>query len=326
MKIKLIKECFAFQASGDFPSCHASTLAELPNRNLICAWYAGNYEGSPDSAILASEFIKEQNIWTVPRVIADTPDLPEGNPVLFRERTGVLWLFFVTMHGKGWDTCKVKYQRSYDGGKTWEEPIILQDELGWMIRNKPLILSNGDIILPMYDERDWTAFFIISEDGGESWKPTPKLSAPIGLIQPAIVEIEGELIAFMRCGGSGGKIWRAISNDGGRSWTSPHPIILPNPNSGIDAIGIGKGILIAFNNSTRWRTPLSLAYSEDKGESWEILMDIEKEEGEFSYPCLLQATDDLVHLTYTYKRVGIKHCIFEIDSSQVSENSVLETK
>lgn len=312
MKINLLKEFFPFQASGDFPSCHASTLTELPNRNLLCAWYAGNYEGSPDSAILCSEFIRAEERWTPPRVIADTPNLPEGNPVLFTHSNGTIWLFFVTMFGKGWETCKVKYQLSFDEGKSWSEPVVLQEELGWMTRNKPLILKNGDIILPMYDERDWTSFFLISEDGGRSWKPTQKLSAPIGLIQPSIVEIDGELIAFMRCGGSGGKIWRAISRDGGRSWTAPHPIDLPNPNSGIDAISIDKGILIAFNNSTRWRTPLSLAYSQDKGESWEILMDVEKEEGEFSYPCLLQSSDGSLHLTYTYKRIGIKHCLFSL--------------
>ncbi len=311
VKLSLLEENFPFQATPDFPSCHASTLAELPDGNIICAWYAGAYEGSPDSAILSTKYIKGEKRWTSPKVIADTPGLPEGNPVLFLDLKNTLWLFFVTMFGRGWETCKVKYQRSFDGGESWEEPIVLKEELGWMTRNKPLIISKGDIILPMYDERDWTSFFLISEDEGMNWKPTPKLSAPIGLIQPALVEQEGDLIAFMRCGGSGGNIWRTVSKDGGRNWTPPHPTSLPNPNSGIDAIEIAGGVLLAFNNSPRWRTPLSLAYSKDKGENWEVLLDVEKEEGEFSYPCLLKGRDGLLHLTYTYKRIAIKHCIFQ---------------
>lgn len=310
--MKILKETFAFQRDERFPFCHASTLAELPNGNLVCALYAGQYEGSPDSAILLSEFVKDQGKWTSPRVVADTPGLPEGNPVLFLDKNGTLWLFFVTMFGKGWDTCKVKYQRSYDFGKTWQPPVTLRDELGWMTRNKPLILPNGDIILPMYDERDWTSFFLISEDGGETWKPTHKLVAPIGIIQPAIVLVEDELIAFMRCGGSGGNIWKAVSKDFGRSWSHAQPIPLPNPNSGIDAIAVEDKILLAFNNSPRWRTPLSLAISSDKGESWELLLDVEDEEGEFSYPCLLMTGDGFIHLTYTYKRIAIQHCVIEI--------------
>lgn len=312
MKVTLVEEHFAFQRDERFPSCHASTLAELPDGGLICAYYAGAYEGSSDSAILASEYIREEKRWTPPRVIADTPNLPEGNPVLLLDKDKILWLFFVTMYGRGWETCKVKYQLSFDLGRSWGNPSVLQEELGWMTRNKPLVLSDGSIILPMYDERDWTSFFLISEDKGKSWKPTPKLSAPIGLIQPAVVEMGGDLIAFMRCGGSGGNIWRAISKDGGRNWFPPHPLSLPNPNSGIDAVKIEGGILLAFNNSPRWRTPLSLAFSPDGGENWELLKDVEREEGEFSYPCLLQSKDGLIHLTYTYKRIGIKHCILEV--------------
>jgi len=314
MKVSLLKEDFPFQADDKFPSCHASTLAELPNGNLLCAFYAGAYEGSSDSAILASEFDKKDGKWSQARIIADTPNLPEGNPVLFLDEQNTLWLFFVTMFGKGWDTCKVKYQRSFDGGKSWEQPIILQEELGWMTRNKPIILSNGDIILPMYDERDWTSFFLISEDKGKSWFPTHKLVAPVGIIQPAVVELSaGALLAFMRCGSEGKNIWMSRSEDWGRNWTPPEPISLPNPNSGIDAISLKDGgVLLAFNNSPNRRTPLTLAYSK-YGESWEILMDVESEEGEFSYPCLLQTKDGYIHLTYTYRRIAIKRCVFRAD-------------
>jgi predicted neuraminidase len=136
----------------------------------------------------------------------------------------------------------------------------------------------------------------------------------VGIIQPAVVELSaGELLAFMRCGSEGKNIWMSRSEDWGRNWIPPKPIALPNPNSGIDAISLKNGgILLAFNNSPNKRTPLTLAYSRD-GEKWEILLDVESEEGEFSYPCLLQTKDGYIHLTYTYKRIAIKHCIFGVD-------------
>ncbi len=34
-----------------FPSCHASTLAELPSGDLLAAWYAGSYEKASDIAV-----------------------------------------------------------------------------------------------------------------------------------------------------------------------------------------------------------------------------------------------------------------------------------
>ena len=30
-----------FEQLPNFPSCHASTIAELPNGDLLAAWYAG---------------------------------------------------------------------------------------------------------------------------------------------------------------------------------------------------------------------------------------------------------------------------------------------
>ena len=43
-----------FEQIPNFPSCHASTIAELPNGDLLAAWYAGSREGAKDVAIFAS--------------------------------------------------------------------------------------------------------------------------------------------------------------------------------------------------------------------------------------------------------------------------------
>lgn len=295
------------------PSCHAATITELPNGCLLAAWYAGSREGAPDVAIFTASYDPRSQTWNSPQIVIDTPNKPEGNPVLFTDPSNTIWLFYVTMHGSGWDTCTLHYICSHDAGLSWSQPVMLQDEWGWMIRNKPIVLSSGAYLLPAYDERDWTSFMLLSNDGGNSWAPSAHITAPSGVIQPAVVELsDGTLLAYMRCGGRGGVIWQARSHDGGWSWSDAAPTDFPNPNSGIELIKLRDGtLLLIFNNSSTTRTPLSVALSTDEGRTWDIICDIETDDGEFSYPAAIQSSDGTVHIVFTYRRETIRHVIFD---------------
>ncbi len=74
------------------PSCHAATLLELSNSDLLAAWFAGTHEGHPDVAIWLSHF--DGDAWCEPVKIADEPGVPLWNPVLFRDETDIIWLFY----------------------------------------------------------------------------------------------------------------------------------------------------------------------------------------------------------------------------------------
>ncbi|MCK5346018.1 MAG: exo-alpha-sialidase, partial [Candidatus Heimdallarchaeota archaeon] len=80
---------------------HGSTVVELPDRSLYCAWYAGSREKGDDVAIWGSRLEKESDNWSKATVIIDTPGKSEGNPVLFLDRNRLLWLFYQTMYGSG---------------------------------------------------------------------------------------------------------------------------------------------------------------------------------------------------------------------------------
>jgi predicted neuraminidase len=311
------KPVFASQLVFDsdplHPSCHAATIAELRNGDLLTAWYAGTREGAKDVVILASRLPRGSKKWTPPVVIEDTPNRPEGNPVLFVDKQGMVWLFFVTMYGDGWTTCQVKYKKSSDQGQTWGAVTILRDELGWMTGNKPTVLKNGEILLPLYDERKWSTIVMISSDAGKTWRQTAEITSTPGNIQASMVELrDNSLLALMRSGGSGERyIWQATSKDRGRTWSPAASSGLKNPNARTDLVRLHSGhLVLAFNDTFRGRTPLNLALSKDEGRSWPSNRKIETEPGEYSYPALIQARDGLLHLVYTYRRTHIKHVTF----------------
>ncbi len=304
-----------FEQIPNFPSCHGSTITELPDGELLAAWYAGSREGAQDVAIFTARRPPGSECWMQPHMVVNTPNRSEGNPVLFDDANGQIWLFYVTMYGDRWTECKVYYLKSDTMGLRWGEREVLRDELGWMTRNKPLYLSNGDILLPVYDERNWHSMVMISGDGGETWNTYGDLSSPKGVIQPTVVQRgDGSLLMLMRS--RDGEIWRSTSDDLGRTWKAAEPTELPNPNCGVDMVRLHSGnIALVYNDTPRGRTPLTVALSTDEGETWGYKRDLETEEGEYSYPAVIQARDGGIHITYTYRRISIMHV--EIDEEWI---------
>jgi len=302
-----------FEHSSALPSSHASTIIQLPDGDMLCAWYSGKNEGAKDVAVWASRFDRKANKWTPPYVLADTPKKPEGNPVLFAAPDGKIYLYFVTIEGLNWAMSSIKYMVSEDGGKNLGPVQVFRKKWGWMPRNHILTLASGEILFPLYDEVSWRSVFMLSKDNSKTWENAGVIETRPGNIQPAVVQLDdGSLLALMRTEGKGGKIWQSFSKDKGMTWSKAERTALPNPNAGIDMIRLKTGELaLAFNNSGEKRHPLSIAVSKDNGKSWPIIKDIETEDSEFSYPSLAQASDGKIWLTYTWKRKAIGYAVFD---------------
>lgn len=75
----------------------------------------------------------------------------------------------------GWE---IMYQRSTDGGATWEEPLRLTDAPGESMRPS-LALAGSNVHIVWFDRRDgnFDVFHRASPDGGASWGPEARVSS-----------------------------------------------------------------------------------------------------------------------------------------------------
>ena len=82
----VLKSEFLYETAS-FPSCHASTIVETQQGDLVCAYFGGTHEGSPDVSIWVSIKKKGDDSWEAP-ILADDgaiggEPIACWNPVLF---------------------------------------------------------------------------------------------------------------------------------------------------------------------------------------------------------------------------------------------------
>jgi predicted neuraminidase len=310
----VVRSEFVFE-QAPFASAHASTIVETSD-GLVAAWFGGTREGASDVGIWLSR--QHAGKWSAPVEVA-TGVQPDGvrhpcwNPVLFEIPGNGLALFYKV--GPTPRTWWGMVRMSHDHGRTWGEPRRLPSGVLGPVKNKPVRLIDGTLINPSSTETDerpstWRIHFELSRDGGATWTvvrpPDPKDGKPIEAIQPSILtHPRGRLQAVGRT--RSGRVFETWSDDAGKTWSAVALTDVLNPNAGTDAVTLRDGRhLLVYNHTTEGRTPLNVALSRD-GKAWHGALVLESEPGEYSYPAVIQASDGLVHITYTWKRQRIRH-------------------
>lgn len=316
-----------------FPSCHASTVEQTAAGGIVAGWFGGTAEKNPDVEIYISRL--EGGKWTAPVSVANGvqstgPRLPCWNPVLFQSQNGGPLMLFYKV-GPSPSTWWGMLRTSTDGGKSWSDPRKLPQSILGPIKNKPVQLPDGSILCPTSTETDtrpsdWRVHFERTSDLGATWTtitPAPYSGKPIDAIQPSILFQPGGGGKLQAIGRSrSGKIFVTHSADGGKTWSELSLTDLPNPNSGTDAVTLKDGRhLLIYNHTARGRSPLNLAISRD-GKTWEAAAVLENEpKKEFSYPAIIQTSDGLVHITYTWHREKVRHMV--VDPAKLRTKPIL---
>jgi len=125
-------DLFTFQTQH----VHGSSLVELPNGDLLAAWYEGSGERwADDVAIMGARLHKGKESWSTPFVLADVPDFPDINPVLFIDQQQQLWLLWYTVLANQWETSILKYRLSKDfqqqeGAPKWHWQDVIHPKPG----------------------------------------------------------------------------------------------------------------------------------------------------------------------------------------------------
>jgi len=309
------------QGDVNFPGCHASTIEETSN-GVIASWFGGTAERNPDVGIWVSLY--EKGSWSKPVEVADGVQhkdkrYPTWNPVLFNTGKELLLFFKV---GPTPSTWWGELTVSFDEGKTWSLPRRLPEDILGPIKNKPVLLSNGVLLCPSSSEHDgWRVHMEMTGDNGKTWERTAALNEKnIGAIQPSVlIHPSGKI--QMVCRSREAEILTSWSTDNGRTWSELKPAGLPNPNSGIDAVTLKDGRhLMVYNHQGSGRNILNVAVSSD-GIEWKAaaLLENDQKGTEYSYPAIIQTSDGLVHITYTWNRKLIRHAI--IDPGRISARS-----
>ncbi|MCI9534954.1 MAG: exo-alpha-sialidase [Lachnospiraceae bacterium] len=332
---------------GSYATAHAPALLELENGDMLCAWFAGSFEGSKDISIVCARKEKDADHWEAPVPVSYDKERSEQNPSLFAGPDGAVWCMYTAQLDRveGKDnmqfTSIIRCQKSWDYGRSWGEAEVIFPQEGSFCRQPIQVLSSGRWIFGNWIctdsvnglEGDPTAFRI-SDDQGKTWRLV-EMPNSNGAVHANVVELEpGKLICLLRSRFAD-YVYISRSEDNGDSWTKPMPTVLPNNNSSISALKLKSGrIAIAYNpthtpnpvyGKVAWpglRCPVAVALSEDGGRTFPMIRNIERGEGfmgeenktnnkQYEYPCLMQSRDGRLHLAYAYKnRIGVKYVSF----------------
>ncbi len=316
-------------AAANAPSAHASTLAVLPNGELLVVWWAGARESAPDVAIYAATW--HDGRWSPARRVLTREQLGEqlgfgvrrlGNPAVWVAGDGRIHLYVVATGLGGWAASRIVQMVSNDQAAQFSVvrvlPLSPLLNTSVLVRTPPIELTHGGWLLPAYFElgNKYPLVVAFSADGTPAW--TRRIGRSTTSLQPTLVPVSAtELHALMRDNGAQRRVQQAISVDMGRTWRDLPAAELINHDNSMVALRLTDGGYVLVHNDTlappatprQW---LRLSTSSD-AMHWTAAPDVRRGAPgeEFSYPSAVQIGRQL-HLTYTAQRAAIGHAVFDI--------------
>ena len=252
---------------------HASSVVEAPNGDLIACWFYGSGERTANDVLVqGSRLKKSAKEWDPVFIMADTPDLPDCNPVLFINPNDELMLFWIAVRANGWENSILRYKISSDYDKTgapkwnWQDIIILKPGESFYRSIKKAFEDNysnpgwAEYALPY--EKLITAAAADKEKRQKGWMTR---------IHPTVLA-SGRILLPLYSDGFNVAL-AAISDDDGKSWRASNPIVGFGPIQPTFAERKDGSIMAYLRDSGAAPQRVLMSESSDQGETWSFAID-----------------------------------------------------
>jgi predicted neuraminidase len=303
-------------------SAHASSLLPMPPDHpwsLMAFWFAGSREAAPDVQIAMAHVDRNSKAWSAARYALGRQDLGFGttrlgNPGPWLDRQGRVHLFVVATGLGGWAAARIVHLRQRDAASLGEDhgfavqqvlPLSWLWNYSFLVRNTPLDLQDGGMVLPAYFEMGpHSAPVALRFDAEGNLRSFTRMGQDTQRMQPALLALgDTRWLALMRDGSPQRHIRVSTTNDAGAQWTDAENLQLPNPDSSLASLRLPDGtLLLAHNNTREGRHRLDLSASRD-GLHWTPVGTVAQGDPgtEYSYPSLAWDGQQ-VWLSYTDQR------------------------
>lgn len=248
---------------------HGSSIVCLPNGDILAAWFQGSGERTADDVrIMGARLKKGSKTWSTPFLMADTKGLPDCNPVLFLNRKGKLFLFWVAVQSNKWENSILRFRTStnYNGNEApvwdWQDNIFfkLKDSFAQEVEKRFKELPES--------HAGWAAYAPKLDDmiKDASKDMTKRSQGWMTRIHPVTLKSGRILLPLYSDGFNFSML--AISDDDGETWQASLPIVGRGPIQPALAVKRNGDIVAYMRDSGDEPNRVQTSISKDNGESW----------------------------------------------------------
>jgi hypothetical protein len=258
---------FATQANH----VHSSSIVHLPNGDFLTVWFYGSGERTADDVkIMGARLKKGETRWSEPFQMADTPNIPDCNPVLFLNQDKKLFLVWIAVQANRWEQSILRYKTTTDylelgpPNWTWQDNILLKPsddfakEVVEKLKEQPDRVKGWAGYAPKYDE------MIINA----SADPIKRSIGWMTRIKPLVMD-NGRIVLPLYSDGYNMSMM-AISDDKGTTWRPSLPLVGRGPIQPALVQKKNKNLVAFLRDSGDYPTRVHYSESSDLGESWTL--------------------------------------------------------
>lgn len=255
---------------------HASSIVECPNGDLLATWFHGTGERTATDVVIKGARLKSgSKQWSEVFPMADTPEIPDCNPVLFIDQKDELWLFWIAVLADRWEDSILRYRKAKDYQKEgepkwyWQDMIVLKpgERFADVIEKGFEDMNYPEIDFGSYAPHPLESIVEASKNSSfrqRGWMTRNHINVlPDGRILIPLYS-DGFYVSLM-----------AISDNHGQTWRASEPIV---------GVGLNQPTIVQKKDGTlvaymRDEGPapkrVQMSISNDRGERWSVATDTE---------------------------------------------------